>query len=44
MSAALKFILFSVVLAGKAKKTQAKDIRIAHTLWMEYKQAKAKKK
>jgi len=44
MSAALKFILFSAVLPGKAKKTQAKDIRIAHARRMEYKQAKAKKK
>ena len=33
-----------ILLGGGAKKTQAKDIRIAHALWAEYKQAKAKMK
>jgi putative addiction module killer protein len=33
-----------ILLGGGAKKTQDKDIQIAQMLWVEYKQAKAKKK
>ena len=33
-----------ILLGGGAKKTQDKDIQIAQALWVEYKQAKAKKK
>jgi putative addiction module killer protein len=33
-----------ILLGGGSKKTQVKDIRIAHTLWAEYKQVKARKK
>ena len=33
-----------ILLGGGAKKTQQKDIQIAHTLWAEYKQVRAKKK
>jgi len=33
-----------ILLGGGAKKTQQKDIQIAHMLWAEYKQVRAKKK
>lgn len=33
-----------ILLGGGAKKTQERDIQIAHMLWAEYKQAKARKK
>ena len=33
-----------ILLGGGAKKTQEKDVQIAQMLWLEYKQAKAKKK
>ena len=33
-----------ILLGGGAKRTQDKDIQIAQTLWVEYKQVKAKKK
>jgi len=33
-----------ILLGGGAKKTQVKDILIAHRLWAEYKQDKARKK
>ncbi len=33
-----------ILLGGGAKKTQEKDIKLAQMLWLEYKQAKAKKK
>jgi putative addiction module killer protein len=33
-----------ILLGGGSKKSQAKDIQIAHMLWAEYKSTKAKKK